>query len=79
MCRAVGFVSRFHNAIHNCENRMYCNTFMDLRLLFCLHNRFLEGFCDIQKLGSGGYGNVFKAKHAIDGKIYAIKRVRLVV
>uniref|UniRef100_A0A6J0UCL9 Interferon-induced, double-stranded RNA-activated protein kinase isoform X1 n=1 Tax=Pogona vitticeps TaxID=103695 RepID=A0A6J0UCL9_9SAUR len=44
---------------------------------YTVNERFLEDFHDIEKLGCGGYGNVFKARHIIDDKIYAIKRVRL--
>lgn len=38
--------------------------------------RFQKDFEDIEKIGSGGFGQVFKAKHKIDGKTYAIKRVK---
>ncbi|XP_038176403.1 interferon-induced, double-stranded RNA-activated protein kinase [Arvicola amphibius] len=38
--------------------------------------RFKEDFEDIEEIGSGGFGQVFKAKHKIDGKTYAIKRVK---
>ncbi|CAH6779628.1 Eif2ak2 [Phodopus roborovskii] len=37
---------------------------------------FNEDFEDIEEIGSGGFGQVFKAKHRIDGKTYAIKRVK---
>lgn len=39
-------------------------------------SRFNEDFEDIEEIGSGGFGQVFKAKHRIDGKTYAIKRVK---
>nr|XP_048272009.1 interferon-induced, double-stranded RNA-activated protein kinase isoform X1 [Myodes glareolus] len=38
--------------------------------------RFQKDFEDIEEIGSGGFGQVFKAKHKIDGKTYAIKRVK---
>lgn len=38
--------------------------------------RFQQDFEDIEEIGSGGFGQVFKAKHKIDGKTYAIKRVK---
>lgn len=38
--------------------------------------RFLQDFTDIERIGSGGYSEVFKAKHKIDAKIYVIKRVK---
>ncbi|XP_044519589.1 interferon-induced, double-stranded RNA-activated protein kinase [Gracilinanus agilis] len=40
------------------------------------NERFLKDFSDIEKLKSGGYGQVFKARHRIDKKFYAIKRVK---
>lgn len=41
-----------------------------------LDARFKNDFEDIEKIGSGGFGQVFKARHRIDGKTYAIKRVK---
>lgn len=38
--------------------------------------RFKNDFEDIEEIGSGGFGQVFKARHRIDGKMYAIKRVK---
>uniref|UniRef100_A0A452RJJ9 Eukaryotic translation initiation factor 2 alpha kinase 2 n=1 Tax=Ursus americanus TaxID=9643 RepID=A0A452RJJ9_URSAM len=38
--------------------------------------RFASDFTEITPIGSGGYGQVFKAKHKIDGKTYVIKRVK---
>ncbi|XP_072566514.1 uncharacterized protein [Paramormyrops kingsleyae] len=38
------------------------------------HNlRSLEEFSDIEKLGRGGFGSVYKVKHRVDGKWYAVK------
>ncbi|KAL6050799.1 hypothetical protein STEG23_015337, partial [Scotinomys teguina] len=37
--------------------------------------RFNEEYENIEAIGSGGFGQVFKARHRIDKKIYAIKRV----
>ncbi|XP_076990103.1 interferon-induced, double-stranded RNA-activated protein kinase isoform X2 [Tamandua tetradactyla] len=39
-------------------------------------SRFANDFKEIEPIGTGGYGQVFKAKHRIDGKIYVIKRVK---
>jgi hypothetical protein len=39
-------------------------------------SRFNSDFEDIEEIGLGGFGQVFKAKHRIDGKRYAIKRVK---
>uniref|UniRef100_A0A670HM75 Eukaryotic translation initiation factor 2 alpha kinase 2 n=1 Tax=Podarcis muralis TaxID=64176 RepID=A0A670HM75_PODMU len=38
--------------------------------------QFLDEFEDIQKIKSGGYGTVFKAKHFFDGRLLAVKRVK---
>ncbi|XP_064428188.1 interferon-induced, double-stranded RNA-activated protein kinase isoform X3 [Mirounga angustirostris] len=38
--------------------------------------RFACDFTEITPIASGGYGQVFKAKHKIDGKTYVIKRVK---
>uniref|UniRef100_A0A8C0QP32 non-specific serine/threonine protein kinase n=1 Tax=Chelonoidis abingdonii TaxID=106734 RepID=A0A8C0QP32_CHEAB len=37
--------------------------------------RLIKDFEEIEPIGSGGFGNVFKAKQIIDKKNYAIKRV----
>ncbi|XP_012509334.1 PREDICTED: interferon-induced, double-stranded RNA-activated protein kinase isoform X3 [Propithecus coquereli] len=38
--------------------------------------RFAKDFNEIEPIGTGGFGQVFKAKHRIDGKTYVIKRVK---
>ncbi|XP_021573772.1 interferon-induced, double-stranded RNA-activated protein kinase-like [Carlito syrichta] len=38
--------------------------------------RFSNDFKEIELIGSGGFGQVFKAKHKIDGETYIIKRVK---
>ncbi|NP_001277097.1 interferon-induced, double-stranded RNA-activated protein kinase isoform X1 [Pteropus alecto] len=43
---------------------------------YTMDHRFLENFLEITSIGSGGYGQVFKAKHRIDGVTYVIKRVK---
>ncbi|XP_029387018.1 interferon-induced, double-stranded RNA-activated protein kinase isoform X2 [Mus pahari] len=43
---------------------------------YTLDTRFNTDFEDIEEIGLGGFGQVFKAKHRIDGKTYAIKRVK---
>ncbi|XP_041487273.1 interferon-induced, double-stranded RNA-activated protein kinase-like isoform X2 [Microtus oregoni] len=43
---------------------------------YTVESRFKEYFEDIEEIGSGGFGQVFKAKHKIDGKTYAIKHVK---
>ncbi|XP_052042373.1 interferon-induced, double-stranded RNA-activated protein kinase [Apodemus sylvaticus] len=43
---------------------------------YTLDARFKNDFEDIEEIGSGGFGQVFKARHRIDGKTYAIKRVK---
>lgn len=38
--------------------------------------RFIKDFISISEIGSGGFGQVFKAQHRLDGKTYVIKRVK---
>ncbi|XP_075352197.1 interferon-induced, double-stranded RNA-activated protein kinase isoform X2 [Mycteria americana] len=38
--------------------------------------RFLESFKNIEPIGKGGFGNVFKATAKLDERTYAVKRVR---
>eukprot|EP01135_Chromosphaera_perkinsii_P010509 Nk52_evm19s2152 gene=Nk52_evmTU19s2152 len=40
-------------------------------------SRYLEDFEELGKLGDGGFGTVFKARNRLDGRVYAIKKVRL--
>ncbi|XP_019405271.1 PREDICTED: interferon-induced, double-stranded RNA-activated protein kinase [Crocodylus porosus] len=44
---------------------------------YTMNGRFLKDFEGIEFIGSGGFANVFKAKHKYDGKTYAIKQVTL--
>ncbi|KAH7107186.1 kinase-like protein [Auriculariales sp. MPI-PUGE-AT-0066] len=39
--------------------------------------RFMSDFTILDRLGSGGFGEVVKAEHKIDKKIYAIKKIKL--
>ncbi|XP_012583133.1 PREDICTED: interferon-induced, double-stranded RNA-activated protein kinase isoform X2 [Condylura cristata] len=52
----------------------------DIRLIeenkYTVDARFTKDFTDIEYIDSGGYSQVFKARHKIDDKIYVIKRVR---
>ncbi|NWY57686.1 E2AK2 kinase, partial [Chionis minor] len=43
---------------------------------YTVNKRFLESFKNIEPIGAGGYGNVFKATAKLDKRTYAIKRVR---
>ncbi|XP_048863713.1 uncharacterized protein LOC125738600 [Brienomyrus brachyistius] len=41
------------------------------------HNwRSLEEFSAIERLGWGGFGSVYKVKHKVDGKLYAVKMTK---
>uniref|UniRef100_A0A8C6V7Z8 non-specific serine/threonine protein kinase n=1 Tax=Naja naja TaxID=35670 RepID=A0A8C6V7Z8_NAJNA len=42
---------------------------------FTKNERFLKEFDDIEEIGSGGFGNVFKAKNILDRRLCAIKRI----
>nr|XP_056709328.1 interferon-induced, double-stranded RNA-activated protein kinase [Euleptes europaea] len=44
---------------------------------YTTNERFLDEFEDIEKIGRGGFGCVFKAKHTIDRRVCAVKRVKL--
>ncbi|XP_006839514.1 PREDICTED: interferon-induced, double-stranded RNA-activated protein kinase [Chrysochloris asiatica] len=41
-----------------------------------VNSRFVMDFEEIEPIGKGGYGQVFKAKHRIDKKTYVVKRVK---
>ncbi|XP_021145090.2 interferon-induced, double-stranded RNA-activated protein kinase isoform X3 [Columba livia] len=43
---------------------------------YTVNKRFLEDFENIEPVGEGGFGNVFKATSKLDEKTYAVKRVR---
>ncbi|XP_026700904.1 interferon-induced, double-stranded RNA-activated protein kinase isoform X3 [Athene cunicularia] len=43
---------------------------------YTVNKRFLESFKNIEPIGEGGFGNVFKATGKLDERTYAIKRVR---
>ncbi|KAH8873618.1 Interferon-induced, double-stranded RNA-activated protein kinase [Schistosoma japonicum] len=46
------------------------------RFLSCVQNHYLlDNFDRPVFIGNGGFGTVYKAKHKIDGKAYAIKRI----
>ncbi|NXF42952.1 E2AK2 kinase, partial [Oceanites oceanicus] len=40
-----------------------------------VNKRFLKGFKNIEPIGEGGFGNVFKATAKLDERTYAVKRV----
>uniref|UniRef100_A0A9L0JJG2 Eukaryotic translation initiation factor 2 alpha kinase 2 n=1 Tax=Equus asinus TaxID=9793 RepID=A0A9L0JJG2_EQUAS len=43
---------------------------------YTVDERFIKDFRSISEIGSGGFGQVFKAQHRLDGKTYVIKRVK---
>jgi serine/threonine protein kinase len=50
----------------------------DLSLLALLNNtlsRYRTDFTEISCIGKGGFGRVYKARHNIDGRFYAIKQI----
>ena len=40
-------------------------------------SRYANDFEEIEEIGRGGFGVVFKAKHLLDENIYAIKKIKL--
>ena len=38
-------------------------------------DRYIREFSELEIVGKGGYGKVFKAKHNLDGSFYAVKRI----
>lgn len=40
-------------------------------------SRYYTDFIELEKIGEGGFGHVWKARHKLDGNIYAIKKVKL--
>lgn len=40
-------------------------------------SRYKEEFEEIEMLGEGGFGSVFEARNKLDGKRYAIKKIKL--
>lgn len=40
-------------------------------------SRYQTDFIELEKIGEGGFGHVWKARHKLDGNIYAIKKVKL--
>ncbi|KAM9273017.1 interferon-induced, double-stranded RNA-activated protein kinase isoform 1-T4 [Cariama cristata] len=53
------------------------NTSDENRSPYTENKRFLENFKNIEPIGEGGFGNVFKATAELDERTYAVKRVRL--
>ena len=40
-------------------------------------SRYANDFEELEELGRGGFGIVSKARHRLDGNIYAIKKIKL--
>ena len=52
----------------------YSNSLCDL---FHYHQNFRTSFLILEKLGKGGFGNVYKVKCLKDKNIYAIKEIKI--
>ena len=44
---------------------------------FVKHSRYQSEFREIAPLGKGGFGTVFRCENVLDGRQYAIKKVRI--
>jgi len=42
-----------------------------------LTKRYAKEFEELGKIGKGGFSTVYKAKHRLDGRLYAIKKIRI--
>lgn len=40
-------------------------------------SRYTADFEQLERLGQGGFGTVFKVRNKLDGRVYAVKRVLL--
>lgn len=49
---------------------LYLRGYPDLQ-----NDRYMRDFSEIEIVGKGGYGKVFKVKHKLDGSFYAVKRI----
>ncbi|KAL6713136.1 eukaryotic translation initiation factor 2-alpha kinase [Lecanora helva] len=41
-----------------------------------ISSRYVKDFAEDGRLGRGGFGEVFRARHKIDGQLYAIKKIK---
>ena len=42
-----------------------------------LNSRYANDFEELEEIGRGGFGIVYKARHRLDGNIYAVKKIKL--
>lgn len=56
---------------------MNFNELNETALINAYESRYLNEFQHIRLIGKGGFGYVFEAKHKIDERVFAIKRIKL--
>jgi len=61
----------------NISNENEKNKLLKIDTTFIDEGRIGKNFEEFSKVGEGGFGSVFKAKHKIDGSLYAIKVIKL--
>lgn len=74
ICYRVHFTSAFKGKQ---KGRSGGTEDIELRITAAFYlSRLVNDFTEVTPIGSGGFGQVFKAKHRIDKKTYVIKCVK---
>ena len=66
--------SKSHKLIKDKENEMIIDDVKETSFQL-MHSQYSNNFMELEKIGDGGYGEVYRSFNNIDGQIYAIKKV----